>query len=155
MAEQEYPTLNEVEPSWADVKASFGIYGGVTLTTDDIAAIKWSDKVEVGIVRGTSGGRKRKRTTGQLDNDATITFYKTGWKRFRVALAAVNPKISLVGFDIMVQHTPPGTTEIHNLKIAGCRVLGRSGDMAEGADPDKVEIALNPMTIEEDGVSLL
>ncbi len=152
---QEYPTLNEVEPSWADVKAAFGIYGSVTLTTDDIAAIKWSDKVEVGIVRGTSGGRKRKRTTGQADCDATVTFYKTGWKRFREALAQVKPQISLVGFDILIQHTPPGVTEIHTVKIAGCRVLGRSADMAEGADADKVEIAVNPMLIEEDGITLL
>jgi len=155
MAQQEYPTLNEVEPSWADLRLSFPLYGGETVITDDVAAVKWSDKVEVGIVRGTSGGRKRKRTTGQSECDCTVTFYKSGWKRFREALAKINPKISLVGFDIIAQHTPPGTTEIHNVKIAGCRVLGRSADMAEGADADKVEVAVNPMIIEEDGVTLL
>jgi len=111
--------------------------------------------VEVGVVRGTSGGRKRKRTTGQADSECTVTFYKTGWKRFRTVLAAKNPKISLVGFDILIQHTPPGSTEIHNVKIVGCRVLGRSADMAEGADPDKIEVTVNPMLIEEDGITLL
>src|SRR6185295_5494479 len=145
---QEYPTLNEVEPSWADLRVSFPVYGGETVVTPDIAAVKWSDKVDVGVVRGTNGGRKTKRTTGQLDNDATITFYRSGWKRFREVLAAKNPKISLVGFDIIIQSTPPGSTDIHNVKIAGCRVLGRSSDMAEGADPDKIEIAVNPMLIE-------
>lgn len=151
----EYPTLNEVEPSWADVKLSFPVYGGETVLTDDIAAVKWSDKVEVGKVFGSGGGRVRKRTTGQYDSDATVTFYKTGWKRFRTVLAAKNSKISLVGFDILIQHTPPGSTEIHTVKITGCRVLGRSGDMAEGSDADKVEIAINPMLVEEDGITLL
>ena len=151
----EYPTLNEVEPSWADVRASFPIYGGQTIITPDIAAIKWSDKVEVGLVRGANGGRKLRRTTGQYDCEATLTFYRTGWKLFRTALAAMNPQISLVGFDIIIQHTPPGLVDIFNVKIAGCRILGRSLDMAEGADPEKIEIPVNPMIIEEDGVTLL
>jgi hypothetical protein len=151
----EYPTLNEVEPSWADVRASFPIYGGQTIVTPDIAAIKWSDKVEVGLVRGTNGGRKSKRTTGQYDCEATITFYRSGWGLFRAALAKKNPKISLVGFDFIIQHTPPGTVDIFNVKIVGCRVMGRSGDMAEGADAEKIEIPLNPMLIEEDGITLL
>jgi hypothetical protein len=152
---QEYPTLNDVEPSWADVTISLPIYNGETVATNDIAAVKWSDKVEVGTVRGTNGGRKSKRTTGQYDCDSSITFYKSGWKAFREKLAAINPKISLVGFDIMIQHTPPNSTAIHNVKIAGCRVLGRTADMAEGADADKVEIPINPMRVEEDGISLL
>jgi hypothetical protein len=153
--DQSYPTLNDVEPSWADVTLSFPVYGGETVVTSDIAAVKWSDKVDVGVVRGTNGGRKVKRTTGQLDNDASVTFYKSGWRTLRKVLAAKNPKISLVGFDILIQHTPPGSTDIHTVKIAGCRVTGRSGDMAEGADADKIEIAVNPMLIEEDGITLL
>ena len=152
---QEYPTLNEVEPSWADIKLSFPVYGGETVITNDIAGVKWSDKVDVGVVRGTNGGRKTKRTTGLLDNDASVTFYRSGWAAFRKVLAAKNPRISLVGFDILIQHTPPGSTEVFNVKIAGCRITGRSGDMAEGADADKIEIAVNPMLIEEDGITLL
>lgn len=151
----EYPTLNEVEPSWADIKASFPIYGGQTIITPDIAAIKWSDKVEVGIARGTNGGRKSKRTTGQYDCEATVTFYRSGWRLFRQSLASKNPKISLVGFDIIIQHTPPGSVEIFNVKIVGCRVVGRTADMAEGADPEKIEIPVNVMRIEEDDISLL
>lgn len=151
----EYPTLNEVSPSWADVRLSFPIYGGQTIVTPDLAAVKWSDKVEVGLVRGTNGGRKSKRTTGQYDCEATLTFYREGWKLLRSGLAAKNTKISLVGFDVMIQHTPPGSSEIFNVKIIGCRVMGRSGDMAEGADAEKIEIPVNPMLIEEDGITLL
>jgi len=152
---QEYPTLNDVEPSWADISLSFPIYGGITLVTKDIASVKWSDKVDVGIVRGTNGGRKTKRTTGQYDCDASITFYRSGWRAFRQALAAKDKRISLIGFDMIIQHTPPGEVDIFKVKIAGCRVLGRSSDMAEGADADKIEIPLSPMLIEEDGITLL
>lgn len=152
---QEYPTLNDVEPSWADVTFSMPIYGGETVTTNDIAAVKWSDKVDVGLVRGTNGGRKSKRTTGQYDCDASITFYRSGWDKFRLALAAINSKIALVGFDVLVQHTPPGSNKVFNVKITGCRVTGRSNDMSESADADKVEVPLNPMLIEEDGITLL
>ena len=151
----EYPTLNEVEPSWADVRVSLPVYGAQTIITPDIAALKWSDKVEVGTVRGTNGGRKTKRTTGQYDCDASVTFYRSGWRLFRAALAARDSRISLVGFDIIVQHTPPGSTDIFMVKIVGCRITGRSHDMAEGADAEKVELPINAMLIEEDGVTLL
>jgi hypothetical protein len=151
----EFPTLNEVAPSWADITVSFPVYGGETVITPDIAAMKWSDKVEVGLVRGTNGGRKSKRTTGQYDCDASVTFYREGWRTFRKILAAKDKKISLVGFDFIIQHTPPGSTEIFNVKISGCRVMGRSSDMSESSDADKIEIPLNAMLIEEDGVTLL
>ncbi len=154
----EYPTLNEVEPSWADVTITIALYNGPTVSTPDIAGIKISDKVDIGIVRGTSGGKKRKRTTGQLDNDASITFYQSGWVLHRDALASVAPvnvagqrQISLVGFDIMYQFTPPGSTKIFSLKVVGCRVVGRSFEGAEGPDAQKIEIPLNIMDIEEEG----
>ncbi len=152
---QEYPSLNDVEPSWADIGLSFPIYGGLTHITKDVAAVKWSDKVDVGIVRGANGGRKAKRTTGQYDCDASVTFYRSGWAAFRAALAAKDTRISLVGFDIIINHTPPGSSDIFKVKIAGCRVLGRSSDMAEGADADKIEVPLSVMLIEEDGITLL
>lgn len=153
---QDYPTLNGVEPSWADISVDIPIYGSVTLTIKELAGLKWSDKVDVGVVRGTNGGRKTKRTTGQLDNDASAIFYRSGWKTFSEQLATINKKISLVGFDIIVQHTPPGVDDIFKVKIAGVRVVGRSADHAEGVDPDKIEIALNTMSIEEgDGIVLL
>ncbi len=152
---QEYPTLNDVAPSWADVKIDIPVYGGATVQTSDIAAIKWSDKVEVGTVRGTSGGRKKARTTGQYDAEATLTLYKAGWRTLREALQSKNAKISLVAFDVIVQHTPPGDSAIHKVKIVGCRVLGRSGESTEGTDPEKIEVPLSVMLIEEDGVTLL
>lgn len=159
---EEYPTLNDLAPSWADIKVSIPIYGGTTVETLDIAAVKWSDTVELGVVRGTSGGTKRKRTRGQYDCDASITFYTQGWRTLRTALASVATSksvgLTLVAFDILVMHTTPaltGDSDIHEVKIEGCRVIGRTSDMAEGTDGDQIEIPLNPMRILEDGVPLL
>jgi hypothetical protein len=151
----DYPTLNDVEPSWADINFNFGIYGGLSVDVNDIAAFKWSDKVEVGVKRG-AGGRKTGRTVGIADCDASATFYRKGWQKLRDALAIISKQIGLVGFDVLIQHTPPGSVDIFKVKIVACRVLGRSGDMSESADPDKIEVPLNPMRIEEgDGITLI
>lgn len=152
----EFPTINEIEPSWADVSIALPLYGGPTVTTKDIAALKFSDKVDVGVKRGTNGGRKTGRTQGMLDNDASITFYLHGWKLHRNSLAMIDRKISLVGFDIICQWTPPRSIDIISVKILGCRVVGRTWDLAEGPDAQKIEIPLNIMNIEEEGgVTLL
>lgn len=156
MPEQEYPTINGIEPSWADVAISIPLYSGPTVKTNDIAAIKVSDKVTVGMKKGTSGGRILARTVGELESDASITFYLGGWRVHMRALAAKNKRISLVGFDVQVLFTPPGETDIYKFKLVGGRVIGRSLDMAEGSDAQKIEIPLSIMRFEEDdGITLL
>jgi len=155
MTQQSYPSLNDIEPSWADIALTLPIAGGASVSTEDFAAVKWSDKVDVGIVRGASGGRKKRRTTGQYDCDASITFYSSGWTLFQAALAAVNEKISLVVFDALIQYTPPGATTIKKVKLVGCRVVGRGEDASEGTDAIKNEVPLSVMRIEVDGASLL
>lgn len=163
MATQELPSLNDIAPSWADISASFSIFGGQILELVDFAALSWSDKVEVGMQRGASGGRVLKRTTGQLDSEATATLYRSGYRKLLRALVEKaqsrgNQKlISLVGFDILVQWTPPGEVDIYTLKIKGCRLLGRSEQSQEGSDAEKIEITLNPIEIAEivDGVEIV
>jgi len=155
MAQQEYPTFQGVAPSWSDLSISFPIYGGATVKLTDIAALKWSDSVEIGDFAGTNGGRKSRRTTGKYSCEASCTFTVDGWKAFQAKLAEKNPKITLVGFDVLAMYTPPDSTEICKVKIAGCRVSGRSGDMSDGTDAALIEVALNPMRIEENGVNLL
>jgi hypothetical protein len=156
MAEQEYPTIQGFEPSYADVKTTIALYGGQTIKTNDYAGFKLSDKVTVGVKKGTSGGRILARTVGELESDASITFYLGGWRAHRTALASVNKKISLVAFDVMVTFSPPGDSEIHKFKIVGARVVGRTLDAAEGPDAQKIEIPLSITHFEEDdGVVLL
>jgi hypothetical protein len=129
MTNQAFPSLNDVEPSWADIAVTATVNGGALVDMADISAITWSRSVEVGERRGASGGRVIK------------------------ALMALAPqrgnqrRISLVGFDIMVQHTPPGEDEIYQTKIKGCRYLGDSEDNGEGSDADTIEVTLSPIEI--------
>lgn len=150
---QLFPSLNDVEPSWADIQVTFTAYGGKLLDMVDIAAIKWSRKVEVGVRRGASGGRVMARTTGEGSQEATATLYRSGLRRLIKSLISQAPVrgrqviIGNVGFDVLIQHTPPGEFEIYQTKIKGCRYLGDSDDMKEGTDADKIEVTLNPIEI--------
>lgn len=153
MTNQAYPSLQDVEPSWADVGFTFTIGGGALLEMADIAALKWGRKVEVADVRGASGGRVMRRTTGQGSQEASATLYRSGRRKLLKGLMVNAPTrgnqviISNVAFDVLIQHTPPGETEIYQVKIKGCRYLGDADDLKEGMDPDKLEITLNPIEI--------
>lgn len=163
MANDALPTINGVDCSWAELAATLTPTGAPALETLDFAAIKWSDKVDVGERRGTSGGRVMHRTRGSVSQDASMTLYRSSHKRLIGALAAIAPRrgnqalISLVAFDILCQHTPIGTDEIFTAKIKGCRIVGRSDDNKEGNESDKIEVALNPIQIVEliDGVEIV
>ena len=164
MTNQAYPTLNGIEPSWADINVTLSISGplgavsaGALLPMADIAALKWSRKVEVGKKRGASGGRVMARTTGQSDYECSAQLYRSGVDALLTGLQiAANAQglvrgnqvqVGLVAFDILVQHTPPGSFVIYTTKIKGCRYLGDADDMKEGPDPDKIELTLDPIEI--------
>ncbi len=153
MTNQAFPSLNDVEPSWADVAITFTVFGGDVIEMADVAGLKWSRKVEVGERRGASGGRVMARTTGQGSQEASATLYRGGLRRLVKSLMAKAPtrgtqvRIGLVAFDILIQHTPYGETEIYQTKIKGCRYLGDADDLKEGNEADKVEVTLNPIEI--------
>jgi hypothetical protein len=156
---QAYPSLADIEPSWADIDVTATITGGALLEMADIKSIKWSRKVEVGEKRGASGGRVMSRTTGSLSQDASAVFYRSGTTALltnlmnqAVILGYTRGNqviVSLVAFDIMIQFTPPGTSDIWETKLKGCRYLGDVGDMKEGADADTWECTLNPLEVVE------
>lgn len=163
MVNQAYPSLNDIEPSWADIATTFTISGGDLIEMADIASLKWSRKVEVGERRGTSGGRVMARTTGQGSQEASASLYRSGLRRLIRGLMKQAPSrgnqklISIVSFDILIHHTPPGETDIYTTKIKGCRFLGDADDMKEGNDADKIEVTLNPIEIANiiDGVEVV
>lgn len=156
MAAQAYSSLIDIASSWADIGVAITPYGGTQLDSTDISAISHSGTVEIGEQRGTSGGRVTARTTGSASYEASITFYRRGLIKLYDALIAAAPahalrgnqvRISLVVFDIDVQHSPPGETRIHHVRIKGCRMLSHTDDMAEGNDADQIEVSLNPMEV--------
>jgi hypothetical protein len=152
-----FPSLGSIEPSWADIAVTATVIGGDLLTMADIKAIKWSRKVEVGLKRGASGGRVMARTMGEGSQEASMELYRGGLRTLIKSLMkgaqAANLVrgnqliIGAVAFDIMIQFTPVGETEIYQVKIKGCRYLGDSDDSKEGADPSTIEVTLNPIEI--------
>lgn len=156
MASQSYASLIDVASSWADIGVAITPYGGTVLDSTDISAIAHSGTVEVGEQIGTSGGRVVARTSGSVKYEASITFYRRGLLKLVDALVAAAPdyairgnqvRISLVGFDVDVQHSPPGESRISHVRIKGCRLLGYSDDMSEGNDADQIELTLSPMEV--------
>ena len=150
-ANNDFPILDGIAPSWADIIVKATPYEGALLEMKDIAAINSASSVEVGEQRG--GGRVMRRTTGDLSDEASWTLYRTGYQALIRNLASVAPTrgaqklISLVHFDIQVQHTPPGSVEIYEYHIRGCRITGRTLNGAEGTDADQVEVPLSALQI--------
>jgi hypothetical protein len=146
-----YPILDGIAPSWADIKVRASGDGVPLIEMGDIQSISTGTTVEVGEQR--EGGVLIKRTTGSVSLEASWTLYASGYQKFLRGLRAKMPVrngqrlISLVSFNIVVQWTPPGSTEILEYRIKGCRGLGRKMDSSEGTDAQLVELPLSPMQI--------
>ena len=157
MTNQAFPELNNVTPSWADIAVTCTVIGGDLLGMLDIKGIKWSRKVEVGVKRGASGGRVMGRTTGEGSQEASMELYRSGLRALIKSLMKAATTANLVrgnqliiggvAFDIMIQYSVPGDSEIYQVKIKGCRYLGDSDDAKEGTDAGTVEVTLNPMEV--------
>lgn len=153
MPNNEFPILDGIAPSWADIIVRAKPQGGPLIEMKDIAAINTGTSLEVGDQRGASGGRVIKRTTGAGKQEASILFYRSGFQRFLRALAALAPRrgnqrlISLVHFGVQIQHTPPGDVEIYEYRLKGCRYMGRKMDAAEGVDAQQVDCPISIIEI--------
>ncbi len=157
MVNNDFPVLDGIAPSWADVIVKISGSDITLLEMKDIKAINTSRAVEVGKQRGASGGRVKKRTTGQQDDEASWTLYRDGYQRMlRTLMAGAESKgyirgnqrlISLVHFDIIWQMTPPGDPDIYERHVRGARVVGDTMNAAEGTDAQEVEVPLSVATI--------
>jgi|SRR5688572_3015371 len=123
---QTFPSLNGVDPSWADIKfvfsvASVPILGAAAsalpvIEIEDIAAINTSRALDVGYKEGATGGRRSGRSTGRESAESSITFWRSGYEKFCEILAMTAPSrggneyaIGLVHFDFSQFHTPFGS----------------------------------------------
>jgi hypothetical protein len=153
MPNPNFPVLNGIAPSWADIKVDCKIYEGALFNMADIKAVNRTRTVEVGTVQGASGGRPMRRTTGAVTYDASLTFYREGFDQFLRNAISVAPTrgteclLSLVHFDITILHTPPGSTKIFEYVLEGCRSIGDTIGDAEGTDAEEVEVPLSVIQI--------
>lgn len=160
MAREGYTSVNGIEPSWSDIKIQISVTDGSDIDDADIEGVKFTEKLTLGMRRGTSGGRKQARSSGEADFDGSITFAKSALRLFKAKLAEVAKAkgyvrgsqaiIGLVEFDIVVQHTPPGETNIYTSVLKGCRYIGSTHDLkAGGTDIHTVEVPLDINEIAE------
>jgi hypothetical protein len=157
MANQALPSVNGHAASWADLVCTMNVPEGATVGLVDLEAINWSRSVEVGELRGTSGGRPMSRTAGSVSYEGACTLSKTGHAMLMEALEVAAEAagltrgnqviISGVSFDVLLQHTPLGDSRIYTTKLSGCRYLGDSGDSSQGNEAEVIEITLNPIEI--------
>lgn len=162
MSAFDFPVLDGICPSWADIVVRAAPNGGSLIDMGDISAINSGWTVEVG--EQLEGGRVIKRTRGSVKYEAGWTLYASGYQKLLRALVGIAPlnakgqkMISLAHFLIHVQWTPPGATDILEYKIKGCRLLGRKIDSAEGNDAQQIEMSLSTIEVVDviDGVEVL
>jgi hypothetical protein len=159
----QYPVLDGIAPSWADIVVKTTGTGLALLDMADIKSINTGTTVEVGDQIGASGGRVLKRTAGSVKSTATWTLYRSGYQKLLRNLMVAAPRrgnqalISLVHFQIQVQHTPPADVEIYEYRMKGCRLGGRNLNGQEGNEADVVEVPLLVIEIADiiDGVEVV
>lgn len=152
-ANNEYPILDGIAPSWADVSVRLSLTGAPLIDMRDIKALNSGRTVEVGAAK--SGGRVKRRTTGDSNQEASWTLYRHGFQSLlRGLIASPNcPRrgeyylVSLVHFDVQVLHTPPGSVEVFERVWKGCRVLTDAVNGSEGTDADTCEVGLSTIEI--------
>lgn len=165
MSVEEYPLIDGEYVSWANVDCSLEVYDGPSFQTRDYSKIDWSDKLEPGAVRGT-GPKKRGRTVGEYDADATIEMYIDAARKFLKSLNQIKPgQAGLVVFDVNLQYAPLGTSPIDQLfggddgiitvQLVGCRIKNRSGSNANGTEGTTLSFPLDVMQVLVDGVALV
>lgn len=149
-----FPILDGVEPSFADIAIRVKPDGGSLVDIVDIVSINTATSLEIGETRGP-GGWVRKRTSGRPSQEASMTLWRSGWQTFLRDLKALAPvaggqrRISLVHFTIYVAHAlpAPNDAEIWEYRIKSCRVAGRTINAAEGSEAQQVEVPLSTSQI--------
>lgn len=150
---QDYPTLNGMAPSWADIATTIDVVGGGTLRDIDYAGFSFESAVEVGEQRGASGGRVMRRTVGAKTDTASATYYRSGLRRLVEALIPLAPTrgnqrlVSLAPFSVLIQHSWAGDPDIYEVRLKGCRLLKIAESFAEGNEAEKVELDIHPIEI--------
>lgn len=151
MAQQSYPTLQGEAQSWANLEAKANIYDGPSIDLTDIVGIDWDNSAERGTQWGQDGSIKA-FTRGRGSSTGKISFYADGCiafieKLMDIAIAkgfVVNGecKFGMVSFDILIQHTPLGSTGIRQIELLGCQVSKDAASYAEGTDADKNDLEI-------------
>ena len=163
MAGEQYPTLNGIAQSWADIAVTGLIVDGPVLDLEDIVDISWERTVDIGEQK-TPAGVIVARTTGAPSYTAKLTLYASGKRKLETGLADTAAakgftrggalQVALVAFNISIDHTLAGETAIRKARIEGARIKKDSADHKQGTDPDQSPVELSivrVVTIDDKG----
>jgi hypothetical protein len=151
-ANNEFPILDRVTPSWADFVLKIQPSGASLLTARDVKSLTSGSTLEIGLQ--LAGGRVKQTTTGSASHEASMTLYLSGARAFEKALKEAAEtagytrdggvvQIGLVFFQVDYLFTPPGTDEIWERRLKGCRLLSDTEAPSEGTDATTVDYTLH------------
>ena len=147
-ANNDYPILDKIAPSWADVTCKVQPLNGSLLVTRDFKSINSGATLDIGVQM--AGGRVKQTTVGSLTNTFSFTLYLSGAQAFEKALRDVATtagyvrdggvvQIGLVFFQFDYLFTPPGSDDIFERRLKGCRLMSDAEASAEGTDAMTVD----------------
>jgi len=151
-ANNEYPLLDGFAPSWADFSLKIQPVGVSLLTARDVKSLTSGSTVEIGVQK--AGGRVRQTTVGEVSHEGSFVLYLSGARKFERALkdAALAQgfvrdggvvQVSLVFFQVDYLFTPPGSVEIIERRLKGCRLLSDNEAPSEGTDATTVDYKIH------------
>jgi hypothetical protein len=148
-----YPLLDGEEVSWADVQITLLPKDGNAIKEFGIHEINTGEDVDIGEVKGQTGGRIVSRTTGDRKLECSLVMSRRGAQNLIRALIAKAPKrgnravYGRVPFDIAIFSTPLGSEEIFDRRVIGCRLQGNKLGLKEGNEHDKIELKVHALDI--------
>ena len=138
--------INGNEFSWASVKVRFA-----SVEVTDIKSVKYADELDGAEPVYGVGRHPRGRTAGRYKpGDASITFYKSGWRRL---LAGLPNGFADVRGTVIVQYREG--SEVVTDVLEDVRIMGADGSAEDGTDPLEVEVKLSILRIKHNGKYLV
>lgn len=145
MAAPNYPVINGVSHSWADV--SIDLNGEIFV---GVLALNYSSALEPGEVRGT-GPEVLAHTRGDATHEGSLELLKADGEAF---LAALGDGFGEVRFTVTASYGAEGLPVVTD-RLIGCRIKNLSQDGAQGTDPSKITLDLAPLSIRYQGKAIV
>lgn len=140
-------------PSWTDLTITLE-HDGASVDVSGFTSLDWSDKVDMTDVYA-EGATKVGTSKGRYSAEGKLALLLTAASAFYASLAAVNPSITEVRFDVVAQWKANLDDRPTKVEMIECRLVDRNGSNSEGSEKAAVEHALNVTKILVDGVCLL
>jgi hypothetical protein len=137
-----YPLVNGNRYSFVSIEA---VIAGLPVL--GISSINYSDKLDPGIVKGTS-----MNILGMTAGDRTMTcdieMLRLEWDNLLSSLTAIGlGGYGLAFFDIFVSYSEATAAALTNDSILGCRITEAAASNQKGTDPTMIKLTIQPTSV--------